>query len=256
MCVTVALSLFVTVCRSSEPSTDAERAARGRAILERVSAKLGRAPTLEVDTTEARAEKRAGATPVHLTRRTIVRRPDRLYFKASGDRDVEGWYDGVGLTLALHDEKVFAQARMPETLDRSLDALAERYGFALPLADFLYTSPVRVLLSDTAAGGWTGTEVIGDDETDHLVYKDKGVMWDLWVATSGDQLPRRVRASFTDDKRLDAVDLTFSRWDLAPSIAADRFTPAVPGDYEGIAMLQRAAVLKNLPEEPTATTGK
>jgi hypothetical protein len=33
------------------------------------------------------------------------------------------WYDGVGLTVVMHDNKVFAQARMPETLDKTLDAM-------------------------------------------------------------------------------------------------------------------------------------
>jgi len=258
MCVAVALSLSTTACRSGEPATDAERSARGREILERVSTTLGAARTLAVDTQEERVQKGSGGDPrdVRLTRRTIVRRPDRLYFKATGGRDVEGWYDGVGLTLALHHDKVFAQARMPETLDRSLDAIAERYGVTLPLADFLYSSPAKVLLTDTASGGWVGAEVIGDDETDHLAYKDKGVTWDLWVATTGDRLPRRARVVLAEDRRLQSVDITFSRWDLAPSIPADRFKPAVPGDYEGIAMIQRAAVLQNTADEPTATTGK
>ena len=41
------------------------------------------------------------------------------------------------------------------------------------------------------------------------------------------------------------VDLTFTAWNFAPQISAGTFAPNVPSDYEGIAILQRAAAVKN-----------
>jgi hypothetical protein len=38
---------------------------------------------------------------------------------------------------------VFAQAPMPDTIDRALDALAERYDMPLPMGDLFYGSPER-----------------------------------------------------------------------------------------------------------------
>ncbi len=54
------------------------------------------------------------------------------------------------------------------------------------------------------------------------------------------------------------VDLTFTGWNLAPQITDAAFVPKVPGDYEGIAILQRAAAVKNAapPAEPTAPAPK
>ena len=40
------------------------------------------------------------------------------------------------------------------------------------------------------------------------------------------------------------VDVTFNRWNLAPQISNATFTPKLPADYEGIAVLQRAAAVK------------
>ena len=76
----------------------------------------------------------------------------------TGDRQNETWYDGVGLTLVLHKDKVFGQARMPETLDKTLDAMHERYGVSTPLSDFIYSSPAKALITDTTTGGWVGRE--------------------------------------------------------------------------------------------------
>ena len=68
-----------------------------------------------------------------------MRRPNRFYTKMNGGGGLESWYNGKTITIAHHPEKVFAQAPMPDTIDRTLDALAERYDMALPLGDLFYS---------------------------------------------------------------------------------------------------------------------
>jgi hypothetical protein len=65
-------------------------------------------------------------------------------------------------------------------------------------------------------------------------------------------LPLKARSQFTETKRLRQIDMAFSDWNFAPTIADDRFTPKVPADYEGIAMVQRARVLRNIPDDAAA----
>jgi hypothetical protein len=110
--LTALATSFSLACGPREPRTDAERLARGREIIERMSAKLAAAPVFSVTTAEVRDEIRSsGASEqVTLTRATVVRRPDRFYSVVTGGRHNEVWYDGVGLTLVLHNEKVFAQS--------------------------------------------------------------------------------------------------------------------------------------------------
>jgi hypothetical protein len=253
---------LVSACGEREPSTDAERLARGKEIVEKMSATLGSAQAFSIATREVRDQvKPSGEVQrVSLTRDTIVRRqPDRLYSKTAGDIQNEAWYDGVGLTLVMHKDKVFGQARMPETLDKTLDAMHERYGAAIPLADFAYTSPAKALITDKTTGGWMARETVDGKPTEHLAFKDTGVNWELWVAATGDPLPVKGVVEFTGNTRLKKVELTFTNWNFSPQIANDTFTPTVPKDYEGIAMLQRARVLRNVPEgegEPAATTGE
>ena len=42
-----------------------------------------------------------------------------------------------------------------------------------------------------------------------------------------------------------SVDLTFTSWDLAPQVTDATFVPKVPAEYEGIAIVQRAAAVKS-----------
>ena len=256
--VTCAIAFVGSACNRgpATPRTDAERLTLGKQIIERMSAKLASAQTFSVKTHEVRHVTDSKGQPKEDTfdRETVVRRPDRFYTTTTGDRQNETWYDGVGMTLVVHKDKVFAQARMPETLDKTLDAMHERYGVAVPLADFMYSSPSKALISDTTTGGWVGRETVDGQETDHLAFKDKGVNWEVWVASTGDPLPKKAVAEFTEDKRLRKVDVVFREWNFAPQVASDRFTPKVPADYEGIAIVQRARVLRNVQENATAPT--
>ena len=240
-----------SACGPGEPRTDAERLARGREVIERMSTKLSSSPTLSVTTREVRNQVKASgeAQVITLTRESVIRRPDRAYFKTSGDLQVEGWYDGVGLTVALHKDKVFAQARMPETLDKALDSMYERYGVPTPVGDYFYSNPAKALLADSTTGGWVGREAVDGQQADHLAFKDKGVEWEVWVAATGDPVPLKARSKFTGTKRLRDIDMAFSNWNFTPALTDDRFTPKVPSDYEGIAMVQRARVLRNIPED-------
>ena len=179
----------------------------------------------------------------------MVRRPDRFYSVVTGGRHNEVWYDGVGLTLVLHNEKVFAQSRAPETIDKTLDAIYERYGLSTPISDYVYASPAKALLTEKTTGGWVGRQTVGEQQLDHLAFKDTGVTWDIWIPAVGDPLPQKTVTEVTDNKQLRKVETTFKDWNLAPQIPEDRFSPTVPADYEGIAMVQRARVLRNMPKE-------
>jgi hypothetical protein len=249
-------------CGQGEPRTDAERLTRGRQIIENMSAKIASAQSITFSAHEVRDQvKSEGEVQrVTLERQAVLRRPDRLYIKTAGDQNNEVWYDGVGLSVVLHKDKVFGQAPMPKTIDKTLDAMHERYGVATPLADFAYSSPAKALLSDTTKGGWVGRETIDGQPTDHVSFSDTGITWEAWIAATGDPLPKKGIANFTDNKHLRRVELTFSDWNLAAQIPDDRFNPTVPADYEGIAMLQRARILKNVPKDdagaPSSPAGK
>ena len=212
---------------------------------------LSQAQTLSMNTHEVRDVVQSGGKVVRLTldHKTTIRRPDRLYVETTGERRNEAWYDGQGITVVMHNDKVFAQARMPETLDRTIDALHERYGYYMPGSDMLYSNPAHALLTDTTTGGWVGIETIDGQACDHLAFEDRGVKWELWVPTTGTPLPRRSKADFPYQKRPRSFEIDFTNWNLSPTIAADLFNPEVPTGYEGIAMIQRAAVLANVSDQ-------
>jgi hypothetical protein len=247
-------------CGPREPTTDAERLARGRELVHQMSERLAAAAVVSVTTTEMRDLVRVsgGKEPTPLTGVYTVRRPDRFYAKMTGGRSLETWYNGKTLTIASHPDKVFAQAPMPETIDRSLDVLAERYDIPLPIGDLFYSSAEKALLSDTTTGGYAGTENVGETPCVHLAFQDVGVDWELWLPVQGDPLPKRLKVVQKRRTGKPVVDVTFTAWNLTPQVTDATFVPKVPAEYEGIAMLQRAAAVKHaaVPAEPAAPATK
>jgi hypothetical protein len=238
----------LVACGAREPANDADKLARGRELVEKMSVRLAGASAINVTTMEVRdAVRLSGAKePQSLTSVYTLRRPNRFHAKMTGGRGLETWYNGKTLTIASHPHKVFAQAPMPDTIDLALDVLAERYDMSLPMGDLLYSAAEKALLSDTTTGGYAGTERVGDTECAHLAFHDTGVDWDLWLPAKGDPLPKRFKVVQKGRKGQPAVDVTFTAWDLAPQLDDATFKPKVPQDYEGIAVLQRiAAVRKN-----------
>ncbi len=250
--LTACAVIVLAGCGPSEPRTSAERLARGKELVHQMSTRLAAADRVSVAIQEVRdVVRRSGKKEtVSFAGEVSVRRPNRFHVKTSGQRLMEAWYDGKRITLALHRDKVFAQAPMPETIDRMLDALAERYGAALPVADLFYTSPEKALLSATTTGGYAGRETLDDIACDHLAFQDTGVDWEIWLPVEGDSLPRRLKVLLKARAGKPLVDVTFLKWDLASQLAEATFVPNVPSDYEGIAMLQRAAAVKNVPAPP------
>ena len=236
----------LVACGTREPATDADRLARGRELVQQMSARLAAAPAFNVTTSEVRDAVRVSGKkePLSLTAVYTVRRPNGFHVKMTGGRGLESWYNGKTLTIAVHPHKVFAQAPMPDTIDRTLDALAERYDMALPMGDLFYGSAEKALLSGTTTGGYAGIEKIGDASCTHLAFHDTGVDWDLWLPEKGEPLPKRFKVVQKARTGQPAVDVTFTAWNLAPQIDDTTFKPKVPADYEGIAVLQRAAAVK------------
>jgi hypothetical protein len=246
-------TIGIVACGPREPTTDAERLARGRELVQQMSARLAAATELSATTSEVRdVVRRSGEKDrVSLTGVYSLRRPDRFHTKLAGGKGIESWYDGKMLTVAVQQDKVFAQAPMPETVDRTLDALAERYDMALPLADLFYSSAEKALLSDTTTGGYAGTENVGETPCHHLAFRDTGVEWELWLPVRGDPLPKRLKTVDQKRKGQPVTDVTFTAWNLAPQTSDDAFKPNVPSDYEGIAILQRAAAVKAANAKPS-----
>ena len=228
--ITIVLSFAVSGC-SHDPTTPDEKLARGKEIIKKMSDRLAAANAISA-TSEISAERvrptgeKRTTTP---SQQLLMRRPDRVWFKRTGDdQDMEGWYNGKELTLVGHHQKVFARAPMPETIDKTIDVMSERYGIVMPQADLLYSSPEKALIGPKTTGGWAGRADVEGVSCDHLDFQDVGVDWQVWIPASGDPLPKQLQLTYKKRRGSPTTRVMFKEWNLAPQVTDASFAKEVP----------------------------
>jgi hypothetical protein len=254
----LSISLLITVAATSGACGNSEsaRRSRGEDLLKAASTNIANAKALSftVDETSERVTRDGEKRTARLERHVTVRRPDRLWFRTTGDRDVEGVYDGKQVTVLFHGEKVFGIVPTPPTIDETVQVLSERYDIPLPIGDLIVSDPHKSLISTQTTGGWQGEEDINGVRSARLEWHHPNVDWTIWIPVSGDPLPTKLFVNYKTRNRV--LTAFFRDWNLAPQITEDTFQARIPDDYEGVAMIQRAtAVLPNLKQESAPVQG-
>ena len=107
------------------------------------------------------------------SRRTVVRRPNRLTFTDKGDgHDTAAWYDGQRLTIVSNPDKVWVRGPMPPTLDEAMDFVSAEDAVQIPHGRTCSTATLdQALMTADTTGGWVNVEKVGERTRDHLSYQ-------------------------------------------------------------------------------------
>jgi hypothetical protein len=137
-------------------------------------------------------------------------------------------YDGKNFTVYAPLLGFYATVPAPPTNRAVLDTIYDKFGIALPLEDlFRWNDPDSIRAEKLKSGYKLGTATINGVKTDHYVFREDEVDWEVWIQQGDQPLPRKV--VIVD--RTDPARPTFiSRltWNVNPPLTdADfTFTPA------------------------------
>ena len=122
----------------------------------------------------------------------IVSRPNKLRAERKGDLiDQIFYYDGKTLTLYNPSDKVYATEPAPGTIEELFIHVYESLGFVVPISDLVYRNAFPLLMQDVTFAAVVGKSFIGGVKCDHLLFSRPGVDFQVWVADSGQPLPRK-----------------------------------------------------------------
>jgi hypothetical protein len=247
-------TLLVSSCANETTSNDRppERKENADAILAKMTDKLNGAPAISFSTDETadRPKRGGGSQKLNIERNVSFRRPDRMYFKASGDRDLEMFYDGGSVVLMSHKDKVWGKLSAPPTIGEVVVKIREHYGMPLPVADLLGFDPQGKLRNPSNTGVVEKTETIAGVECNVLAFRNADVDWEVWIPVSNEPLPMKFHAKYKTEKGQPESTFLFSDWNLKRELADDAFIAKVPEGYEAIPVIQRAsAVIPKLEEQ-------
>lgn len=229
-------------CGEHEPSTREEKRVCGEALLTRMSNRLATARTIRFSTREeldlaGRSGEKYAHRRVRLARDVKLRRPGCLWFRVTGDLDLEGFYHGESLVVLSHEEKSFSRILMPPTLDQTVEVLSSRYRSLLPMGPLLEVSPRGALLNrsnrlngDTPGGGWTGEEDVDGVRCTRFEWRYPNADWVLWIPVMGEPLPRKLQIAYKEQRGLPRATVLFESWSLGAEMSDATFSPRIKLD--------------------------
>lgn len=154
------------------------------------------------------------------TSRVIMQAPDKLFAGTAGDFAAHDFYfDGKTITSYSPDKNLYTVRPAPATIDAMIEDEYTKYGKSFPYADILVSEPYEVLTDGLTGALYVGVSTLrpltgpGGIKTEHLVFSNKGVEWQIWIG-SEDHLPHMVVATYLDDTSEPSYSVEFGDWKI------------------------------------------
>ncbi|QNK01274.1 DUF2092 domain-containing protein [Dyella telluris] len=156
-----------------------------------------------------------------------IRAPDRLFAAVDSDRKERSfYYNGSQFTIYAPRMHYYASKPVTGTVAQLVQAAQEKYDIDLPLGDLFYWGTDKAPLSNIQAATVIGPSRIGKMECDHLLMRQAGVDWQVWISRQT-LLPIRLVIANLDDPTQPEYRATFD-WDTTTPLADSvfNFTPS------------------------------
>ncbi|WHO39884.1 DUF2092 domain-containing protein [Sphingobium sp. AP49] len=153
-----------------------------------------------------------------------VARPNGFHIEMKSDRQVRDFYfDGKNFTVFIPREKAYATVATPGKIVDAVDAIYDKYGISLPLADLFYWADAGAPTDGLSTAMHVGYAKVNGQEADQFFYRGDDLDFQIWIARGAKPLPLRIAITTRSSpaKPSYVADLT---WNTAPSFAASSFT--------------------------------
>ncbi len=158
-----------------------------------------------------------------------LERPDKLHAtRTGGFSNVEMVFDGKTLTLLGKNANLYAQVEAPDTIDRLIDELRDKYHRPVPAADLLMSDPYKELMPLVTDVKDLGSGVIRGMECDHLAFRTKEVDWQIWIAQGARPYPCRYVITSKKVTGWPQYTLDIRAWKAGTEVASDGFKLEIP----------------------------
>ena len=208
------------------------------AALRAMSAYLRSLPAFEVRAATVRDEISEGGQKLQFTGQNTyqLRKPDGFMVEMAEDRTVRQlYYDGRSLTLYAPRDGFYAHVPAPPTVRDTMEAIYDRYGIEVPLADLFRWGQGDDGTADLTSGYRVGYARVDGVDADQYAFRQRGVDWQIWIARGDKPLPLRVVVTDTSDRAQPQFEATLT-WNVAPKFAANAFVFQPPKDSKAISI--------------------
>lgn len=156
-------------------------------------------------------------------------RPNRLHIEVRSPRDSRGfWLQDRALTMLDRKLNLYGVMDVPERIDAAFDAVEERFGIEIPLADVLVSDPYANLMESVDSAADLGKVTVLGTVCNHLAFTGPNADCQIWIPEGPKPLPRKIVINFKNNVGSPQVTQIFSDWDLVSPVAESVFNFVAP----------------------------
>jgi hypothetical protein len=172
----------------------------------------------------------------------LVRKPNAMRAEVVSDRKRRQYfYDGKTVTVYGPANRYYASTAAPPTITELLQFLDQKYDLDLPLADLFLWGTDKDGLDDIKSAINIGPSRIGGVDTDHYVFRQADVDWQIWIERGKTPLPRKLLITTTSEPTQPQY-VAVLKWDLNPKLDNKSFTFVPPKGAQKIVLATAEAV--------------
>ena len=211
--------------------------ARADQVLQEMSSYLAARPQFSFRVEAAYDEELSGRWIEDTSTTDImVRRPDAVCAWRDGDKGrSDAYFNGKELVIHSPDKGFYSRHPVTGDIPTMLDFAHERLDMTIPVADFLFPEPYKVLTTNLNLGLYVGLRKVDGVDCHHLFFAtDTGLEWQIWIEAGKRRVPRKLLLRYANEPGAPQYGASFSEWDFSTPIAPDLFDFAPQPDDQQI----------------------
>ena len=183
------------------------------------------------------------------SRKVSLARPDRLGIEEVASDGVSdlALFDGTKITVYSADDKVYAQAAQPPSIEDALVYFVRDLRMRAPLALLLSTHVRTELPSLAKELDYVEKSSVRGQAAHHLAGRSDSVDFQVWIADSAKPLPLRIVITYKQAPGQPRFWADLLDWNTAPKFAANTFQLALPKEAKQIPFAVQLSALGAMP---------
>jgi hypothetical protein len=170
------------------------------------------------------------------TRRMMhVTRPDKFAVNVDGDSGVRKFvYDGKTISMYDGSAKTYSVVQTPNTIDATLDTLAQDYGAVVPFEDIMYKDLYERMESLISQAQYLGLHTVDGVKCHHLAFVTDAAECEMWIDAGEKPVPRKFTIDYKQDANRSRYAASIVEWNASPAFTPETFEFKVPDDVKRV----------------------
>ncbi len=168
----------------------------------------------------------------------FVRRPDNVFAEFNGDeRHTKTFLSNGSLKIFDVRKRLYVKTPISSHIDEAMDEVFEKYGISVPISDFVYSNPYKVLVENALSGVFVGTHIADRIKAHHLAFTQEEIDWQIWINDGPMPVPLKLVIDYKLEPGSPRYTVRFTEWNFTPHISKQFFDFHPPNDVTEIDVL-------------------